>query len=359
MTWTAYPFDNQDTTESQYSLLFRELQDSGVIGSYGDTTLQVTANSSAMAVFIQIGSALLRGFKVDNDAVYTVAINAAGATIRYDAIILRLDPSLDSIVPVYVPNAGAVPTLTTTETGIYELLLAIVTVNPGSVTVASTAVADMRQFVRRRISVAKSTNRPSSPRAYDKNIAPDKGGRTEIYDPTAGWVTRDTVFWGSGAAFPTIGIQTGDSFIHTTYGLCLYNGTAWKRVSGEITLGSTAYTGLGTTLSATQGGADQLSITATSSGGAVNVEWMIDLRNGASGADRVANVYVYCDTTVIGSVTGISIPYNGGVQPGIPKTGVISHAPTAGSHTWHLRADSNGVGATVVSLASTLRVVER
>lgn len=228
MTFTSYPFDNQDTTEGQYSALAGEWQDSGVIGSYGDTTLQVTANSSAMAVFLSPGSAIVRGFFVNNDASYRIDVNAAGAAIRYDAIILRLDPSQNSIVPVYVPNAGLAPTLTRTATGIYEILLALITVQPGDVTVAAGRVTDLRHFAGRRLRVTPTSNRPANPRPWDINIAADKGGRLEKYDPaSSAWVSRESVFWGSGAAFPTTGVQEGDTFKHSQMGLCVYDGAAW------------------------------------------------------------------------------------------------------------------------------------
>lgn len=237
MTFTSYPFDNQDTTEAQYSALFRELQNSGVVDGFGGTGLQVSANSSALAVTMQPGAAIVRGFFFNNDAVWTQAVNAPGAAIRYDAIILRLDPAANSIVPVYVPNAGLTPVLTQTTTGIYEILLALVTVNPSAVTIGATDVTDKRHFARGRIGVWNSTNRPATPRAYDVGINPDRGGRFEIYDPIAGWVNRLPIYWGAGTAFPasTTLLVDGDTFRRTDLGsIWQWDGSKWDIVSGKL-----------------------------------------------------------------------------------------------------------------------------
>lgn len=230
MTFTSYPFDNQDTSENQYSALFRELQSSGVVGAYGDTTLKVTANASAMAVTLSTGSAIVRGFFFNNDANYTIAINSPGSAVRYDAVILRLDPAANSIVPVYVPGAGATPALTQTDTGIYEILLAVVTVNPGAVTIASTDVAEKRQYVGRNVRVAPSTNRPTAPRVYDLSVVPDLGGRIQTYDG-ATWNSKLAHHWGSGNSFPTSGLGVGDTYQHTGLNsLMRWNGTAWRQL---------------------------------------------------------------------------------------------------------------------------------
>jgi hypothetical protein len=233
MTYTSFPFDQQDTTEAQYSSLFRELQDSGVIGGYGDTTLAVGANSSAMSVTLQPGSAIVRGFHFTNDAVATLTIGASGGTVRYDAVVLQLDPVANTILPVVKANATATPTLTQTDTGVFEILLAVVTVPASAVTIASGNVADKRPWVRHRINVRPTTNRPASPRPYEVGIATDLGGRMETYEPANGWQSRQHMHWGTGTAFPTIGVLTGDTFVRsdmssTTH---VYDGSVWLPVS--------------------------------------------------------------------------------------------------------------------------------
>lgn len=233
MTYTSYPFDSQDTTEAQYSALFRELQDSGVVGSYGDTTLAVGANSSAMSVTLQPGAAIVRGFYFNNDAVATLPIGTSGASVRYDAVVLQLDPSTNSIVPVVKANATQTPALTQTTTGVYEILLAVVTVPASAVTIASGNVADKRNWTRHRIDVRPSTNRAATPRAYEVGIATDLGGRIEIYEPGNGWQNRHKIHWGTGTAFPTSGLQVGDTYTRSDLGSAVfeYNGSQWQAIT--------------------------------------------------------------------------------------------------------------------------------
>lgn len=231
MTYTSYPFDSKDTTEAQYSALFRELQDSGVAGGYASSGLAVTGNSTGMAVSLAPGAAIVRGFFFNNDATAQLPIGAASATVRYDAVILRLDPGVDSIVPVVVANAGQTPVLTQTDTGIYEILLAIVTVNTSAVTIAATDVADKRRFVAHRVQVWDAANRPAAPRAYQPAITPDQGGRLATFHPTDGWVSRIAHHWGSGTTFPTTGMVAMDTYAHTgLQSLMRWNGAAWRQV---------------------------------------------------------------------------------------------------------------------------------
>lgn len=218
MTYTSFPFDQQDTTETQYSKLFSELQNNGVADGYAGTGLAIGANSSAMSVTMQPGAAIVRGFMFNNDAVATLPISASGTTIRYDAIILRCDPSVNSIVPVVVKSAGLTPVLTQVVGGVWEHLLAVVTVQANAVTIAAADVADKRHFARGRIGVWKTTNRPASPRPYDVGITPDVGNHIEMYDPVAGgWINSTSRYWGTLApsAWPTV--ATGALFGDTLY----------------------------------------------------------------------------------------------------------------------------------------------
>jgi hypothetical protein len=51
---------------------------------------------------------------------------------------------------------------------------------------------------------------------------------TVIFRPA---VKQHTYFWGSGTVYPTTGLQTGDTFIHTTLqSVMRYNGAAWRQV---------------------------------------------------------------------------------------------------------------------------------
>jgi hypothetical protein len=242
MTFTSYPFDGQDTTEDQYGLLFRELQDNGVTGSFGSTALAVSANSSAMNVTMQPGAAIVRGHMFNSDAVanFTVAASPASGT-RYDALILRLDPANNTIQPVLVNNAGATPALTQTLTAIYEILIAVVAVPSGTVTVAASQVTDKRHFISSRIRPHASTNRTTNTRAYNVGLLTDEGGRLEHYDPAStSWVSRMSNYWGTGTVLPTVGLRPGDTFLHSGLGLMRYNGTAWRQADPMLEVPTSA-----------------------------------------------------------------------------------------------------------------------
>jgi hypothetical protein len=167
MTQTSYPFENADTTEAQYSQLFRRLQNSGVSGNPGSTDLKVTGDSSGMQVKVAAGYAIVRGHAYNNDAQVTLTIGAAASNPRIDLVVLRLNPTANTIVLAVVPGtAGASPTapaLTQTDTGTYELAIGQVTVPGSATTIAAGNVADIRPFLGTQFAVWTTATRPSSP----------------------------------------------------------------------------------------------------------------------------------------------------------------------------------------------------
>lgn len=163
---TSYPFDNQDTTETDYSRLFRELQDSGVADTVGGSQFAVSANASGMRVFVQAGFALLRGHAVLSTGIEEVPIAAAASVSRIDRVVLRLDPVHNGIVLTVVegtPGSGP-PPVTQTDTGVYELPLALVTVEPGDPTIPADKVTDDRRYVSSRVGAWTTTTRPTTAR---------------------------------------------------------------------------------------------------------------------------------------------------------------------------------------------------
>lgn len=167
MALTSYPFDDQPTTETQYSNLFRELQDSGVVPAPA-TAFQVTGDGSAMTLSVQPGFAIVRGHAVQSTAVELVPISASTTSLRIDRVVLRLDPVANSIVLAVVPGTpgGGVPDLTQTDSGVYELPLARVNVAANATTLANTAITDDRPYVGTRVRAWSDNSRPASPRAF-------------------------------------------------------------------------------------------------------------------------------------------------------------------------------------------------
>lgn len=188
MAQTSYPFDGTATTETQYSALFRELQETGVAGSADSLTLNVSADAGGMRVFVQPGFAIVRGHAYNSTAVEQLTISNSGGTARTDRVVLRLDPTANSIVLAVItgtPGAG-LPALTQTDTGIYELLLADVTVGVSVTNIAPAAVADRRTFGGVTVRAWTDTTKPANPRQGTLGFNTTTGG-WEFWDGT--WKT--------------------------------------------------------------------------------------------------------------------------------------------------------------------------
>lgn len=193
MALTSYPFDGQDTTETQYSLLFRELQDTGVADSFGGAGFQVSASGDGMTLTVAPGFAILRGYAVSSTAVEAVTLPASGTTGRQDRIVLRLDPAANAInlAVLQGPAIG----LTQTDTGIYELSLAIVTVDANVTSIDGSKVFDERRYVGSNVGIWTTNLRPLGPRR----------GRFGLNTSTGKWE-----FW-TGAVWADLVPATADN----------------------------------------------------------------------------------------------------------------------------------------------------
>ncbi|APC43267.1 hypothetical protein Joe_27 [Streptomyces phage Joe] len=165
MAQTSYPFDSQTVSESQYSSYFRELQDTGVVGSSDSSSLKVTAGTG-MTVSVAAGSAIVRGHFYNSDAAVTLSIAAADTAARTDRIVLRLDPAANSIVLAVIKGTagGGIPSLNQTDTGIYEVVLANVAVGAGAASIVAANITEQRRFVSSRIGTWSTALRPTTPR---------------------------------------------------------------------------------------------------------------------------------------------------------------------------------------------------
>lgn len=166
MAQTSWPFENIDTSETQYSLLFSSLQGNGVEGVPGDTQLKVTASGTGLTLNISTGLAIVRGFAYNNDSTLAITLNAVTAN-RYDRIVLRLDPTANSIVAAVVQGTGAttpvLPNLTQTTTGIYELELGYIYLASGTTTATNLMITDARLYLGEQVGKWTTTSRPVAP----------------------------------------------------------------------------------------------------------------------------------------------------------------------------------------------------
>jgi hypothetical protein len=147
MAQTSWPFENIDTSETQYSQLFRNLGEGPVAGKLLE--LEPYADSTGMNVKVKAGQALVRGHYYDSTGTETIVIPAADATNpRIDRVVLRLDPTANTILlhllqgtPAASPSA---PALTQTDGAIYDLPLAQVYVAANETIIAPGNVTDER-----------------------------------------------------------------------------------------------------------------------------------------------------------------------------------------------------------------------
>lgn len=151
MAQSAWPFENIDTSESQFSQWARNIGE-GVKGTSGGTELKAYGDSSGMQVKVPAGFAMVRGHYYSNTAIETLTIAAAHATLaRIDSVILELDPSANTILLTVLTGTAAstpaAPSLTQTDTGVYQIRLANVAVAAAATTITSGNVTDTRTFL--------------------------------------------------------------------------------------------------------------------------------------------------------------------------------------------------------------------
>lgn len=147
MAQSSWPFENVDTSETQFSQWARNIGE-GIVTDKG-LELEPYADSSGMTVKVKSGQALVRGHYYVNDAEVSLTISAADLTNpRKDRIVLRLDPIANAIVLAVVAGTpGATPTapdLTQTDSETYELAIGTVTVPAAATSIAPENIADER-----------------------------------------------------------------------------------------------------------------------------------------------------------------------------------------------------------------------
>jgi hypothetical protein len=152
MAQTSYPFENVDTTETQFSKWARHIGE-GVNGGPDDTKLKPLGDDSGMQIRVASGECMVRGHYYISTAQETLVIDSAGGSnSRIDAVTLELDPAANLIIlkivqGLAVPSDPEPPTLTQTDTGIYQVLLGLVTVLPDATSILPANVTDRRTFL--------------------------------------------------------------------------------------------------------------------------------------------------------------------------------------------------------------------
>lgn len=161
MAQTSFPFEGIDTTETQFSQWARNFN-SGVDDVPTGTALEVSAGTG-LAVDVEAGESMVRGHYYVSDATESLALATADATNdRLDTVVLRLDPTANSIVLAVKTGTPAgspvAPSLVQTDAGIYEQPLADVLV-PATSGVPTT-ITDRREFQGTRLGSWATDGRP-------------------------------------------------------------------------------------------------------------------------------------------------------------------------------------------------------
>ena len=150
MAQSSWPFENIDTSETQFSQWARNIGEGVKTGALNE--LEVFADSTGMQVKVRSGQALVRGHYYQSTAQETIALTAANlSNPRIDTIILELDPSANTIVLKAIAGDPAVSPapepLVQTDAGVYQVKLADVLVDAAATTIASGKVTDERSYI--------------------------------------------------------------------------------------------------------------------------------------------------------------------------------------------------------------------
>ena len=150
MAQTSWPFENIDTSETQFSQWARNIGEGVKVGT-GDE-LEPYGDSSGMNVKVDSGQALIRGHYYSNSATVTLTVTAADPTNpRIDLVVLELDPSANTILLKVIAGTPAgspvAPALVQTDAGVYQLKMAEVAVSAGATTIGALDVTDTRPFL--------------------------------------------------------------------------------------------------------------------------------------------------------------------------------------------------------------------
>ncbi len=151
MAQTSWPFENIDTTESQFSQWARNIGE-GVKGSAAGTELKPYGDSTGMNVKVPAGQSMVRGHYYVSTSLETLVVaNSDPSNPRIDSVVLELDPAANSILLKVVTGVAAIspvaPTLIQSDTGVFQQLLANVSVAAGAGLINAVDVTDERSFL--------------------------------------------------------------------------------------------------------------------------------------------------------------------------------------------------------------------
>jgi len=192
MAEQSFPFENIDTTESQFSEWATNFQETGVQGSPTGTELGITVTGSDLNLTVAAGQAFIRGHYYINTDDLVLAVTSAGVNTRIDIVVVELDPTANTIVTKIVSGTAVAsdpvaPTLTQSATGIYQLPISTLTIPNSTVVITAGMLVDTRTFMGNRVGIWTTATRPANPTAYQTLGYNTTIGSHESWNGTA-WV---------------------------------------------------------------------------------------------------------------------------------------------------------------------------
>ncbi|WP_435209544.1 hypothetical protein [Streptomyces sp. bgisy034] len=159
-SWPSPAHNSRAVTDLEYEKIASRFSDNGVYGTPTDDAVVTAGTGLSVSVRPEV-HASVRGHAWSSgtsSVTLSITANSSGST-RVDRVVLRLDRSdwtVRAVVKQGTPGAG-VPTLTqqTGDTGVYEILLANVTVLNGA---SSVTVTRGERYVGTRIRPCTSTS---------------------------------------------------------------------------------------------------------------------------------------------------------------------------------------------------------
>ncbi|MEZ0396841.1 MAG: hypothetical protein ABWK53_10490 [Anaerolineales bacterium] len=151
MTKIYFPFSSGSgtaVTETYWSRMARRWLKSGVVDFLD--RLEVYGDSTGMQVKIRSGAAWIHGHYFESDATETLPIASSDPLLnRIDLVALRLsytDHAIDFQVLTGTPGTSPTPPSLTQTDAIWEIPLAQVYVQAGSITITANDVTDLRNY---------------------------------------------------------------------------------------------------------------------------------------------------------------------------------------------------------------------
>jgi len=351
MAEQSFPFENIDTTESQFSEWATNFQETGVQGSPTGTELGITVTGSDLNLTIAAGQAFIRGHYYINTDDLVLAVTSAGVNTRIDIVVVELDPEANTIVTKIVSGEAVsadpvAPTLTQSATGIYQLPIATLTIPASTVAITAGMLVDTRTFMGNRVGIWTTATRPANPTAYQTLGYNTTIGSHESWNGTA-WVgffdpisTEGDLVVGDGTGQASrLGVGADDQVLTVVSGVPAWAGGGAGGNYYNITAGGTY------TVDLAAGLYGYVSTGAVTVGGvSLNGVGLTNYDSSITQIVALGGITWTTSTSGFGATAIRSVTYGDGLYVAVGDSGKLTTSPDG--ITWTTR--TSGFGATAI-----------